>query len=163
MCPREGTAPLPPEHDDGGGSADDRLGAAYGRTHTAHRVDWEDALDQTGQPTLRYVGATKGWYLAPRWSELESFGTRREESDDFESVYLAHAPSTGRVKIGRSRQVYKRFSALRAQSGADLELIAVLPQESELNLHKRFADRRLNGEWFDESVLDDLRADGTIE
>lgn len=160
MCPRERTDP---EYDDGGGSADPRLGSSAGRTHIAHRTDWEDALDQTGQPTLRYVGATKGWYLAPRWSELEHFGSRREDSDGFDSVYLVHAPATGRVKIGRSTQVYKRFSALRAQSGADLELIAVLPEESELNLHRRFADRRLNGEWFDESVLEDLRADGTIE
>ena len=130
-------------------------------THGYSGSDWEHAYDQTGQPTLRYVGPTVGWYTPPRWSDLESFDSHAE-SDEIPSVYIIHAPSSKRVKIGQSRQVYKRFSAIRTMAGTDVKLIAVLDKEDELHLHKRFAARRIVGEWFDESVLDDLRADGTI-
>lgn len=139
----------------------ERFDDQYGRwAHRAHDVDWVQGHDSAG-PTLRYVGPTTGAYKAPRWSDLESFDLE-ETSDEFSSVYLIHAPDTGRVKIGQSRQVYKRFSHIRAHSGADVELVAVLQDADERDLHKRFADRRIVGEWFDESVLDDLRADGTI-
>ena len=147
-----GTREIPlPEFDSG-----DKKG-----THSASNADWEQAWDPTGTPTLRYVGPTRGWYVAPRWSDLESFDTETP-SDPFSSVYLIHAPETGRVKIGRSRQVYKRFSHIRTMAGTTVELIAVIPDGNERQLHERFAARRIVGEWFDESVLDDLRADGTI-
>lgn len=133
----------------------------HNKHHYRSGGEWVQDYDAPGQPTLRYMGATTGWYKPPRWSSQESFDSH-EIADDEPSVYLIHAPVTRRVKIGRSRQVYKRFSSIRTMSGTDVELVAVLPGEDELHLHKRFADRRITGEWFDESVLDDLRADNII-
>lgn len=65
------------------------------------------------------------------------------------SVYLI-GDSRGSVKIGLARDPAKRLSALQGAHASQLDLIAVITggRNRERELHERFADARLRGEWF---------------
>lgn len=55
------------------------------------------------------------------------------------------------VKIGFTTNVHRRFKQLQTGSHQALTLFAVIrdvPRSVERMLHKRYADRRLMGEWF---------------
>lgn len=126
-------------------------------THRPHPTDWVQAVDWNGYPIhgqLTYVGPTTGWYMAPRWSEAESFG--EEEGDEpVNGVYIIRAVESGRLKIGQSSNVYKRLQSLRTGSPERLELVCVL-DTSEAYAHHLARDFRLHGEWFMEEAFDSL-------
>lgn len=63
-------------------------------------------------------------------------------------VYFIRAGDA--VKIGHSRDPQKRLKQLSTGSAEPLELWHRLPgdKQVERDLHKQFADERLNGEWF---------------
>lgn len=65
-------------------------------------------------------------------------------------VYFVEAVGTDLVKIGFSRDLARRFSALQAHGGATLRLLAAVPgtEKRERAIHKRFAGDRAHGEWF---------------
>jgi hypothetical protein len=67
------------------------------------------------------------------------------------AVYIVAAQETGRVKIGRAKDVRKRLGALRGSSPVDLDLLGTLPGGAavEAYLHASFASQRLHGEWFE--------------
>ncbi|WP_367139564.1 GIY-YIG nuclease family protein [Saccharothrix sp. HUAS TT1] len=67
----------------------------------------------------------------------------------FRCRYLAE--SSGTVKIGVSADPTRRLAALRGASTADLALLWHTEdgRDLERDLHERFADRRVRGEWFD--------------
>lgn len=78
----------------------------------------------------------------------------RQRAIDHDSghVYFIQAAHGGPVKIGRARCVNTRIASLQTAHPYPLQLLAVLPNAGrnvEQRLHERFADRRLNGEWFD--------------
>jgi hypothetical protein len=66
-------------------------------------------------------------------------------------TYIIRKQGTCEVKIGRSMQVEKRIRNLETQSGANLEVLAVIPKNIESMLHRQFAEFRTVGEWFDDS------------
>lgn len=79
-------------------------------------------------------------------------------------VYAIRGCETGRVKIGISQSLAKRFTELRRTSPEPLRLIGSVPSTSahERELHRVLADSQLGGEWFDlgetdEEILDLLR------
>lgn len=76
-------------------------------------------------------------------------------------VYLVLSEN-GLVKIGRTHNLERRFSALRAMSPVELELIASKfvndAKEFEQNLHQVFDSKNVRGEWFDLAVADLKRA-----
>jgi hypothetical protein len=130
-----------------------------GDNHQNHRQapGWKQEW-AGGAWTLRYVGIEpKPWYPAPPCEPLE--GTYWDDRlVGEEHVYLAHAPKMGLVKIGTSRNVRGRLAALRQASPAWIELAREIPGgfALERELHERFKDRRKHGEWFDDSILDEL-------
>lgn len=75
------------------------------------------------------------------------------------SVYIAQRVD-GPVKIGWTSDVLRRVAELRKESNQNVVLAACLPgtKSTELSLHSRFADRRLEGEWFDIDVSDAIEA-----
>jgi hypothetical protein len=52
------------------------------------------------------------------------------------------------VKIGRSDNPLKRLAALQVSSHDRLYLVASVAGDIEQQMHRAFADRRLQGEWF---------------
>lgn len=56
------------------------------------------------------------------------------------------------VKIGKATDTTKRIASLQAANPADLEVVAILTEgdghKLERELHKRFAQHRFRGEWF---------------
>lgn len=66
-------------------------------------------------------------------------------------TYIIRKQGTNEVKIGKSIQVYKRIRTLETQSGAILEILAIIPKNIESLLHKQFCNLRTVGEWFDDS------------
>jgi len=75
--------------------------------------------------------------------EPESAGQRGGE------VYFVRA-ETGQIKIGFSLAAWSRLEALQTGSPVRLQLLTTTPgdQALEHDLHRRFADARLHGEWF---------------
>jgi hypothetical protein len=67
-------------------------------------------------------------------------------------VYLIRAEN-GLVKIGCSTGIERRLMYLQTGTPHELTLLGVIetdhPRELERQLHKRFADRRRRGEWFE--------------
>lgn len=66
-------------------------------------------------------------------------------------VYFVQNIRSGAVKIGYSTDVSKRISSLQTSSDDRLVLIRLIDggPRTEAWLHKRFATRRIRGEWFD--------------
>lgn len=68
-------------------------------------------------------------------------------------VYLVKAVGTNRCKIGRARDVNKRFIDLKTQSPFPLKLIASFyvddTVDQEKRLHKVASAFRVHGEWFE--------------
>lgn len=66
-------------------------------------------------------------------------------------VYLIEA-ETGQYKIGRSKNPPNRLRAIGVKMPFKVEIIHTIQTNDmyslEINLHQRFADKRVNGEWF---------------
>lgn len=65
------------------------------------------------------------------------------------SVYLITCRALEAVKIGRSANPHKRLKQIKTGCPFPVALEAILPEDStELQMHRRFEDGRLAGEWF---------------
>lgn len=73
------------------------------------------------------------------------------DCDGFVKTYIIRKKGTCEVKIGKSIRVKKRIRTLETQSGANLEVLAIIHKDIEAMLHKQFCDLRTVGEWFDDS------------
>lgn len=78
-----------------------------------------------------------------------------EESGVPMFTYLMLDISTGYTKIGKAKNPTKRLSDLRI-ANPSLRLIAYIPCDCEKELHKKFANRRWKGEFFDLTLADIL-------
>lgn len=63
-------------------------------------------------------------------------------------TYLVRHPGTGLIKIGRTRDIRTRLSALECGAGQALTVLGVIDGDVERALHRRFANLREHGEWF---------------
>jgi len=86
---------------------------------------------------------------------------RRAAADDKlsqggECVYCVLS-ADGKLKIGTSSNVEKRFDTLQTSASVKLTLLLTLPGGTELEttLHRRFAHLRESGEWF--TYADEIR------
>lgn len=66
-------------------------------------------------------------------------------------IYLVQAEAGGPIKIGTAVDPERRLDALRGSCPIPLRMLRVLEGDitEELWLHKRFAEHRLHGEWFE--------------
>lgn len=77
----------------------------------------------------------------------------REAAAKVGMVYFIRDDAAGRIKIGTSMNPLGRLRELQTGSGARLRLMSISPggREAERSYHSTFAERRLIGEWFDDS------------
>lgn len=66
------------------------------------------------------------------------------------STYIVKHPITGLIKIGRANNVGQRVKSLQTGAGAILSTLAVIRDDVELELHRRFSAYRRHGEWFED-------------
>lgn len=75
------------------------------------------------------------------------------------TVYLFEAVGLNRFKIGYSKDPETRLEQLRKQSSSPIEPVLILQrsdaQKLERQLQRRFAEKRVHGEWF-ELTSDDV-------
>ena len=101
--------------------------------------------------------------------ELEGAGYLVEFSDvvlpqDFRKVYFVQAVDGGPIKIGISFDPTSRLRSIQTGSHSKLIVIGTIPggRRKERELHERFREFRLNGEWFRaESALLDFICEET--
>ncbi len=74
------------------------------------------------------------------------------------NTYVMQDVDAGIVKIGKSKNVQARLSAITNISGRSLKIIATFPEDIEKQLHTKYAEFREVGEWFSlpKSELDKL-------
>jgi len=67
-------------------------------------------------------------------------------------IYLAHC-DTGHYKIGRSKEPADRIRSLNTQTPVEITLIHTFEADdmfvAEEKLHRRYINKRMNGEWFE--------------
>lgn len=63
-------------------------------------------------------------------------------------TYIIHNPSTGLTKIGRSTHHIVRIRSIECILKTKLTIIHVQPGDYEKELHYRFHDHHVKGEWF---------------
>lgn len=70
---------------------------------------------------------------------------------DFGYVYFLDAPSVNRIKIGTGICPEDRLNAVRLMSPVPVVLIGMIVggRTREAELHEKFKERRVHGEWFD--------------
>ena len=70
-----------------------------------------------------------------------------------ECCYAFSSKSTGLIKIGRTIDIFSRWSKLECSGGKPLQLLTVWKTGTskllEAEMHARFSDHRRLGEWFD--------------
>lgn len=131
---------------EGGGCVKNRA-----RHHRHRDPTFAIATDNLGEPDDR--PAPVKWYYEPHPQTY---------------VYFIRAVGAGAIKIGVTSNVKKRLYGLRSASPGRLELLGYVVGDTDLerDLHGRFFDWHLRGEWFSERILPDvislLQDEGTL-
>lgn len=98
-------------------------------------------------------------YAKDHEPEMTMMSPWQPERDGF--VYFIGGTDTGDIKIGFSANPSDRRKALQTSSPVRLEILATLPGKIAVEgaYHKRFADHRLTGEWFERcpAILAEIR------
>lgn len=84
---------------------------------------------------------------------ISTRGMARAWSDGWGYVYFVRATTLGLVKIGCTIDARDRLKTLQVGSPDRLELLGVICnkrwEETEREVHRRFAAHRRHGEWFE--------------
>lgn len=64
------------------------------------------------------------------------------------STYIIYNPLNDLYKIGRSKNVYKRFINLKQEYSKDLQLLVYNEKDYESEIHFKYRELRNFGEWF---------------
>lgn len=75
----------------------------------------------------------------------------QEVNNKIISTYFFKNPVTGLIKIGKSVDIKTRKQAVQCGSGVELDVLLVIDGDSERELHKKFAEYREHGEWFNDT------------
>lgn len=90
-------------------------------------------------------------------NEIDIWDALNIYKGDLSFLYLICNPHTGLHKIGITIYIKNRLKVIRSISGCELILVSSCccnGQEEEIKLHKKFANKRKIGEWFDLSKLE---------
>ena len=77
---------------------------------------------------------------------------RGQRNDEYKYTYIL-TDKSGKYKIGRTSDLKKRFSTF-CVSNPSIKIIAIIIGDAEEELHRRFRNKQVKGEWFDLSDFD---------
>lgn len=63
-------------------------------------------------------------------------------------TYIVKSQASGLIKIGRSTSPDRRINSLSTAAGGKLDIIAIVDNDIERELHLKFSEIRVFGEWF---------------
>jgi len=69
-------------------------------------------------------------------------------SEKIVKTYVLYNPSNKLYKIGKSIDVDKRKLQIKLGSGSELDIVVVIDNNVESELHRELKDCRVHGEWF---------------
>lgn len=136
---------------------------------TVHAFDLEKAVHSTSMKGLNYLRGVREDYKL--WARSQKAFDAGEELvlsfnekirlgrtiSECTNVYFVLDDKVPRIKIGRSKDVGRRLSGLRAEHGKHLNVITAVrcPPGIETYLHDLLAAHCVGGEWFapEEAVL----------
>jgi hypothetical protein len=97
----------------------------------------------------------ESYYDSLVYADLVSNQIERQPAAEPVEIYLIHDHKTGLVKIGRTNNFWRRFNEL-AKIYPDIDVLAKWKDhpKREFELHCRYANCRVEGEWFNLSRLD---------
>lgn len=89
------------------------------------------------------------------WTIIAVYGgcqTTCNNSPETEVIktYIIRNNTNGLIKIGQSRDVEQRVRSLSTMAGSELEILCVIDENIESELHRKFSSYRTTGEWFDD-------------
>lgn len=127
--------------------------AAIGETGT------EPAKYRERAPARAQAAHSKLCFQAPRLASLSEIKSEFQAGQPISgderhrggSVYFAHFPGLGRLKIGLSNDVAARLEGICAEIGAQYQLLGTFPGNRQVELEALRAFQRFNlmGEWFE--------------
>lgn len=81
---------------------------------------------------------------------LASYADARDGKKDRPKSFVYFARAGNKVKIGFAKDPRRRLAAFRAGSSSKVKIYYVTPggRKEEADLHRLFAEYRVNGEWF---------------
>ncbi|RKD69002.1 GIY-YIG nuclease family protein [Rhizobium sp. WW_1] len=118
---------------------------------------FEEITTSPRAPRATY--ARESEYRGPRKTDVFDEIAHRTFADDSPiKVYFLAADDASLIKIGSTENVDRRISALRRGSPVPVSLIGVIDggAKKELELHERFAEHRVHGEWFSNIIRPEI-------
>ncbi len=76
------------------------------------------------------------------------------DSEELEGEYIYFISDETAIKIGKSNDPLKRLNQLQIGNPRDLKLLGTSPLLDEYELHEKFKDKLIRGEWF--KICDDI-------
>lgn len=109
-----------------------------------------DALPSQAQVRLIELGAIAFGYNQDGTVDEKRAGLFEREDRRVSKTYIVRHPLTQLIKIGKSFDPDKRIRTLSTQSGAILKTLLIIDSDIECELHRKFSEFRVHGEWFDD-------------
>lgn len=109
-----------------------------------------DALPSQAQVRLIELGAIAFGYNQDGTVDEKRAGLFEREDRRVSKTYIVRHPLTQLIKIGKSLNPDNRIRTLSTQSGAILKTLLIIDSDIESELHKKFCEFRVCGEWFDD-------------
>ncbi len=119
---------------------------------TITSIEYEKLIDQNPIILAKGVRGIIPIHLLDKaefYSKFMNEDKVNRENCDSTHIYLMLNKKSGSIKIGRSKNPSFREKTLQAEQ-PDLELISIweAPKKVENELHKKYSDKRIRGEWF---------------
>lgn len=93
---------------------------------------------------IKYLGLEKSYLSLKEAFVLHEAGKTTGKPTQ---TYLLYSQNLNLFKIGRSKNIKQRIKQING-SGVDAELLHIIDDDIELELHIKYAEKRKGGEWF---------------
>lgn len=118
-----------------------------------YRIALEQPFTKVNDAVLAFGAACEQEIQRREQKELESRAKAAQQVVKRQGFIYLLRSSTGLYKIGKTKNPADRIRTFEVKLPFEVEFSCVIPTGDmrglEISLHKRFAEKRVNGEWFD--------------